>query len=601
MVSRILETGKNDIRARLTPGHRLLEERENMRGMTGKSIRRQLQEIIVLAIVIFAILCALINQSMKQLMYSNADEYTKIEAARLEGQLDLAYDKMKNFCSSIGENEAVRKFLGSSYAEISGNIQAAMQCLISHKILEPTIEDISLVNDNIHYSAVYSYEKLDEMRRRVDEAPFVWLGIEPHEFAGAEGRSDMLVYAGDVIVDGNNLGTVIISMNLTYLQIEAESETSSSYMLVNGETMNYPLNCPEEIAASVYEIWTKAGGQETVKKMPYYIHSTYFEEMDCYLLSALNVKEIGGGLMQVRTLIWGCMLLVITFCVSLFWLINREMVRPLHLFNDTMRRIRKLRQRHLQEELQLEGCAEIREIGREFSGMLTDIEGLNKQIFKSATDLYELKVQKQMAELAYLRSQIDPHFLYNTLEVIRKMALVKDAPEIARMVVDMGAIFRYSTKGSYEVALEEEISIIKAYIRIQQMRFQGKIEVCYFISEEVYSLQVIKMLLQPIVENSIFHGLEPKSGEGCLYIGARQEGDRLIITVKDDGVGIEAGRLAELKEALRSENVDTSRHVGILNTNARIQLQYGTQYGLCVESREMDGTTITMELPVIKI
>lgn len=497
-----------------------------MRGMSGKSIRRQLQEILVLAIVIFAILCALINQSMKQLMYSNADEYTKIEAARLQGQLELAYDKMKNFCSSIGENEAVREFLASSYAQIPGTLQAATQCLISHKILEPTIEDIALVNDKIHYSAVYSYDTLDEMRQRVDEAPFVWLGIEPHEFAGAEGRSDMLVYAGDVIVDGYNLGTVIISMNLTYLQVEEESETSSPYMLVNGENVKYPLNCPEETVASVQEVWTKAGERDYVKKMPYYIHATYFEEMDCYLLSALNVRKIGGGLSQVRTLILGCMILVIIFCISLFLLINKEMVSPLHQFNDTMRGIRQQRQRHLEEELQLEGCAEIREIGKEFSGMLADIEGLNKQIFKSATDLYEFKVQKQEAELAYLRSQIDPHFLYNTLEVIRKMALVKDAPEIARMVVDMGAIFRYSTKGSYEVALEEEIAIIKAYIRIQQMRFQGKIEVGYFISEEVYSLKVIKMLLQPIVENSIFHGLEPKSGTGWTKTGRSISGKR---------------------------------------------------------------------------
>lgn len=89
-------------------------------------------------------------------------------------------------------------------------------------------------------------------------------------------------------------------------------------------------------------------------------------------------------------------------------------------------------------------------------------------------DLYELKVQKQEAELAYLRSQIDPHFLYNTLEVIRKMALDKKSPEIAQMALDMGSIFRYSAKGDGDVTLEEEIAIIKSYIRIQQMRFAGK-------------------------------------------------------------------------------------------------------------------------------
>ena len=128
--------------------------------------------------------------------------------------------------------------------------------------------------------------------------------------------------------------------------------------------------------------------------------------------------------------------------------------------------------------------------------MLEDIESLNRKIFQSATDLYELKVQKQEAELAYLRSQVDPHFLYNTLEVIRKMALEKDAPEIAQMTLDMGHIFRYSAKGEDEVTLEEEISIIKSYSRIQQMRFEGKISVYYFVSEDVLELKVMKMLLQ---------------------------------------------------------------------------------------------------------
>ena len=184
--------------------------------------------------------------------------------------------------------------------------------------------------------------------------------------------------------------------------------------------------------------------------------------------------------------------------------------------------------------------------------MLSDIAQLNKQIFDTATDLYEVKVQKQQAELSYLRSQIDPHFLYNTLEVFRKEALEKDAPELAQMAVDMGNIFRYSTKGESIVPLRDEISIIKSYIRIQKNRFQGKIEVFYFLPGETLQIPVMKMLLQPVVENAIFHGLEPKDGKGNLYLGARIEKRTLIITVKDDGVGIDPQTLRELEEALEN-------------------------------------------------
>ena len=105
------------------------------------------------------------------------------------------------------------------------------------------------------------------------------------------------------------------------------------------------------------------------------------------------------------------------------------------------------------------------------------------------------------------------------------------------------------------------------------------------------------MLLQPIVENSIFHGLEPKSNEGSLYIGARKEGGLLVITVKDDGVGIEHERLEKMQKELLNDRSDTSKHVGILNTNARIRLFYGKAYGVSIESCVEDGTTVTLRLP----
>ncbi len=251
----------------------------------------------------------------------------------------------------------------------------------------------------------------------------------------------------------------------------------------------------------------------------------------------------------------------------------------------------------MKEELKLEGCKEIEDISREFTDMLHDMEGLNRQIFQSATELYEMKIQKQEAELAWLRSQVDPHFLYNTLEAVRKMALDKDAPEIAQMAVDMGNIFRYSAKGEDIVPLEQEVAIIKSYMRIQQKRFQGKIDVYYFIPEEVLRLRVIKMLLQPIVENAIFHGLEPKHGQGSLFIGANLEGGRLCITVKDDGVGMEPEMLAELQRALAEGSMDTGRHVGTLNTNARLKLVYGAKYSMTIESRKGDGTTVVICLP----
>lgn len=562
------------------------------------SIRRQMKIIVFVILVLFIGLCELISISIRQMVYQNEDEHMQVTALCLRDQIELTYEKIGNFCINIGEDQAVEDLMQSDYSELSGTIGGATECLTRHKILEPMIEDISLVNNRIHYSEVYSAHELDEIRELVNGVPFCWLGLREHGFAANAGKGTMGVYAGDVTVGAENLGTIVISLDVSDFYEEEESERNPVYFLADEEGLLFSFSQSEDDVEKARELWAEGKRLEYLETRGYYIRSYYFEKMGCYLVSALNLKKAGMGMTRTQVLIWGCVLEAVIFCLVFFFLITKGIVRPMHQFVGTIKQIRQSNQRGLDVEMNLKGCAEIMELGYEFLGMLEDIERLNRKIFQSATDLYELKVQKQEAELAYLRSQVDPHFLYNTLEVIRKMALEKDAPEIARMALDMGNIFRYSAKGGDEVSLEEELSIIKSYVRIQQMRFDGKIEVYYFVSEDVLQLKVMKMLLQPIVENSIFHGLEPTSRKGSIYIGARKEGDTLIITVKDDGVGIEQEGLREIQQEMSEENADTSRHVGTLNTNARIRLFYGKEYGVSIESCVEDGTTVILRVPV---
>lgn len=562
-----------------------------------KSIKEQMRQIVIYTIFLFILLCAFISYCTKQQIYNTANEHKEITAIRLKDQINLLYDKINNFYISIGENASVCRALGGSYAELSGAMPEAKESLTQYQILEPAIVDISLVNDKIHYSTVYGHESLDKFRKEAEGDIFGWKGVVPHDFEADKKKPNMMVYTGNIIQNSINIGTVVISVDLGCLLLDGEGETNSSYFLADKEGGIYPLNCSQKEASDICRIWEKSGGVGEMKHMPYYIHAYDFSHMDCLLIAALNVRNMQTGMGQIQLLIWICVILAVLFCVIFLLIINRGLVQPLNELEGAIRTIREKRQRRLKEKLSLQGCREITEIGNEFSEMLQDIDSLNRKILQSATDLYELKVQKQEAELAYLRSQIDPHFLYNTLEMIRKMAMEREAPEIARMITDMGNIFRYSTKGNPEVTLEQELSIVQSYIRIQKKRFSGKIEVFYFIPDEAACVPVMKMLLQPIVENAVFHGLEPKKGEGSLYIGVQKEQDTLKITVTDDGIGMPAEQLKRMQEKLLEENVDTSEHVGILNTNARIRLQYGKRYGLTLESCEGDGTTVIMTLP----
>lgn len=562
-----------------------------------KSIRSQIKYMILAMLLLFGIMCGLISASMHQLIYKNEDEYMQITAMRIRNQIGLAYEEIENFCINISEDEAVQALMKSDYKEMPVTTRPAMECLAKYKVLEPMIEDISLVNDRIHYSSVMLPEELDEMRKQVNGIPFVLLGFRSRGFASEAGKPDRMVYGGDIISGRKNIGTVVISVDASKFFAGYDTGANKQYFLADREGILFSVDPRTEETEEIYSLWAEAGCPEWIEAGGYAVRSSYLEELGCYLVSALDMENMGTGMTRIQMLIWGCVLLAAVFCLVFFVVVSRSIVRPLHQFHGAIRQIRQSSQRSLETELELKGCSEIAELGYEFSAMLEHIEDLSRKIFKSATDLYEMKVQKQEAEMAYLRSQIDPHFLYNTLEVIRKMALEKEAPEIGQMAFDMGNIFRYSAKGGDEVKLEEEISIIKSYIRIQQMRFAGKIEVYYFIPEETLGLRVMKMLLQPIVENAIFHGLEPKSGRGSLYIGARAEDGELVLTVKDDGVGICREQLEGLHRKLLEKNADTKEHVGTLNTNARIRLAYGEQYGISIESCPGDGTTVVIRLP----
>ena len=572
-------------------------------GTEEDSIRQRIRKIILMTIFLFVFVCLLISASIQQLLLSQAREYTLLTARKLENQLDFVYDKMNTFSMSIVSNIATMNLMSKPFPEKTGFIQEVEEMFVYYKILDPSIMDISLVNNEVHYSTVYTPEKLEELRLREEDPLFRWIGVEKSDLtAGPVKEESLMVFARKIMEDGKDVGTVLISFDSAYFQMEQEEEMDSCYMLAQEDGMLFSFDGAQERAEEIWQIWRErrggeADGGEYIRGSHYYIRSVYSEDMGCYQISALDVRQTGKNMRTIEFLIWGCVLLLVFFLLFVFGVLDRCLVRPLNQFYECIRQIRSRGQRNMEGELHLGGCSEITEIGKEFTGMLADIDSLNRKIFETATDLYELKVQKQEAELSWLRSQIDPHFLYNTLEVFRKKALEKNAPEIAQMAVDMGNIFRYSIKGEALVPLRDEISMIKAYVRIQKTRFEGKIDVFYFLPNETLEVPVMKMLLQPVVENAVFHGLEPKDGKGNLYIGARIEQKKLILTVKDDGIGIEEKMLEELEKALE-EGRRIGSHIGLINTQMRIHLQFGKEYGISLESRQGDGTTVTIVVPV---
>jgi len=242
-----------------------------------------------------------------------------------------------------------------------------------------------------------------------------------------------------------------------------------------------------------------------------------------------------------------------------------------------------------QSAVVLSGHDEIGQLGMKFNSMLVKISSLIEE-------RYNLGKSVKGAELKALQAQINPHFLYNTLECIRWMTKENKSEEINQLLYLLAKFYRLSlSKGQEVIPLKDEIEHIKAYVQIQNIRFDNSIHLEIDIQDELLELSIIKLVLQPIVENSILHGILEKSNEaGCIKIHANRLGEDLVITVADDGVGIEENNL---KNILNSGRRSIYNGYGIKNVNERIKLYYGIQYGLEYSSIYGEGTTVRVRIP----
>jgi len=219
-----------------------------------------------------------------------------------------------------------------------------------------------------------------------------------------------------------------------------------------------------------------------------------------------------------------------------------------------------------------------------------------------------MNASKRQAQFLALQNQINPHFLYNTLEGIRSEALLAGLSSVATMTEALSTFFRYTISGVENlVTLKEEIENTKNYFLIQQFRFGTRIKLKIITDgvdeEEILRCRIPKLTLQPIVENSIVHGLECKGGEGTLTLRLEGSHERLFITVQDDGVGMANSVLSAIQRNLSTRSFDyvkrDERHGGIalINVNNRIKILFGEQYGLTVTSQQGVGTDVMISLP----
>lgn len=246
------------------------------------------------------------------------------------------------------------------------------------------------------------------------------------------------------------------------------------------------------------------------------------------------------------------------------------------------------------------GNDEIAEIYQEVEKMMEDIQELTTNIVQEKVQKEKLHTRQKEVEFKMLASQINPHFLYNTLETIRMKARVNGQKEIEDLVKMLAKILRRNIQVSNQmVSLQSEIELTENYLKIQEYRFGDRITSRVNVDSEVdLEMKVMPLIIQPFVENAFVHGLEALSRQGELIVEVTKNETDVIIYVRDNGVGMPYYRLGDLRHTLNSgENADQS-HIGISNVNQRLRIQYGDQYGVRIDSSEAEGTTVEIHIPI---
>lgn len=342
-----------------------------------------------------------------------------------------------------------------------------------------------------------------------------------------------------------------------------------------------------------------SSGQDTGNVTGYYgrdsaiMHYYRIPNTDMFAIQGLPLSSYLQEKQEMTKLAIIFIVITITAILCVVLYMSNMLMGPI---NSISAYIKRVPESGFKGNLALKGDDEFHKIAESINTMEREILQLMEEQQKEA-DI------KKHLEFQVLQNQINPHFLYNTLNSIKWMATLQHADTIRDMTAALGRLLQNISKGTdSRIPIYEEMSLLDDYILIQDIRYDGKIRVEYHIgSGEITQAYIIKFLLQPIVENAIFHGIEPKDGAGNIDIYLERESEDVIIRIVDDGIGMTPKQIeALLNPESGYKNERGLSGIGVSNINERIKMTYGNQYGLEITSRPGNYTGVTLRIPYEK-
>ncbi len=598
--------------------------------MDGCSVKRWIQinnipiryklisHFLLISILPIFCLALLISWTVERVMEEQVNDNTMQLIGKVNESFEFYISNLQSYTYMIANNEDVEQFLGQGEeAAFSDNKYDIQRYLRNFTTVSSEVAGIMVINDEGEYvsNELYAPSTID-----LTETSWYQEAVNNNGIFKIIGRPDgrrlnsIVDYTNEDVITVVRAvidpfteqvhGVVLIDLKRRAIAETVKDVTlgKSGYLMViddKGQSIYQP-NQP--IVSQIPFKWVseqQSGDfSKTIKGEKFQFIYQRSPFANWVTVGVFPTEETIFGLREINFYLVIFIFIIMFFGIPVSYFLSHSISKPIVQLVSFMK---KAEDGDLKVRYKEKRFDEIGLLGRSFNTMLTKLNGL-----MHLTERQER--QKRDAEFRSLQANINPHFLYNTLDTIQWMARKQKADDVAEVVESLAKLFRIGlSKGRDIITLAKEIDHIESYLKIQKTRYREKLNYDIKVEESITNKAILKFILQPIIENAIYHGIKERRGAGHINIEAKSLDGNLLIKISDDGKGMPPKQLSDMREALaesiiQTENPEETRNkkgYGMLNVQARIQLTHGPDYGLTIESQEDVGTTITILLPIM--
>ena len=579
----------------------------------GVSLKSQLLTIVFLILLLIAVAVAGTMRLAGEYVMQEQNDINRAEYTRIANLLSIKNGTIQSLMDTISYLNSMRSTLSTKQRyTLDSDEDLFLSILCSYSYLEKGIENVVVVNDQESKRYVYQfYPEIEAYQRMIDEAaqnP----GYSDWDYVSGKRLFTISapIYKQEMTQSfarrAEAEGTCIFFMDMDALEEELglHAQKASKFMLVNeeGKVLSDTKGIEPELCELASALAMEQPREQTkrvnVDGQEYAVYANTPDGMSWRIIGFAPVSYLGGILEHTAGPILSVWLVVTLLIVLLVVLMFSSLYGFIRRLTAHMELIKQgVWNQGMERGKQREFMA----ISEGFDSMMQRISALSKQNMDIQKKLLEEEIDKRQTRLLALQAQINPHFLYNTLECMKSIGVCYGVEEVQVIAEALAYMFRYSIKGANIVQVSDELTCVKSYMAIQNVRYSGRFALQVETDARAEQALMPKMLLQPLVENALRHGLEERPGEGCVWLSLSCDGaGNMLVKVQDDGIGMEKSRLERLRDQLNHPGSVSDAHsdsLGLMNVRERLALYYGERASMQITSERGRGTCVLMRIP----